>query len=240
MQAQGWLNWLAVVLYCAIALSFSACNESVTRRTVATELSIKGTVVFGTAEQNNFHPITLQSRIHDGNVVRTSYGALLNFALIPPALGQMSSNSEIKIEKLTISKDGNQTKGGMLDRIARMRLNRGKITVLFRRHNKSGSQLTISAPSAAITVDSDCLFRVQRNGTTTRLTCVRGKLYASPNAQSPVAIDSGYFQEWPSVHPTPIAADDDPAAQIDIVDSLAIADQLRQLQASWQKRRPFE
>jgi hypothetical protein len=228
MLAPNWLNWLAVVLYCAIALSFSACHESVTRRTVATEFSIKGTVVFGTAEQNNFQPITLQSRIHDGNVVRTSDGALLNFALIPPALAQMSSNSEIKIEKLRISKDGNQTKGGMLDRIARMRLNRGKITVLF------------SAPSAAIMVDSDCLFRVQRNGTTTRLTCVRGKVYASPNAQSPVAIDSGYFEEWPSVHPTPIAAADDPAAQIDIVDSLAIADHLRQLQASWQKRSPFE
>src|SRR5438874_5201817 len=132
------------LLCCGLA---SGCWEDVTTQVAATVLSVKGTVVFGMAEQNNFQPVTRESRIHDGDIVRTSDGALLDLALIPAALAQMSSNSEIKIEELRISKDGNQTDDGMRSRSARIRLSRGKITVLFSRQNKSRSFFAFSAPS---------------------------------------------------------------------------------------------
>ncbi len=225
-----------LAICCVLA---NGCSDGITRRTAATVFSVKGTVVFGTAEQNNFQPVTRESRIHDGDIVRTSDDALLDLALIPAALAQMSSNSEIKIEELRISKDGNQTDGGMRRRSARIRLSRGKITVLFSRYNKSGSLFAISAPSVMITADSDCLFRAQSDGTTTRLTCVRGNVYASRSAQPPVAIGAGYFQQWPSGRPKPIAAADDAAAQIDIVDSLEIGNQLGELQSGWQNQHPF-
>jgi len=221
---------------CALA---SGCSEGVTRRTAATVFFVNGTVVFGTAKQNNFQPVTRESRIHDGDIVRTSDGALLDLGLIPPALAQMSSNSEIELEELRISKDGNQTDGGMRSRTARVRLNRGKITVLFSRRDKIGSLFAISAPLVTITADSDCLFCVESDGKTTRLTCVGGKVYASRSAQPPVAIGAGYFQQWPSDRPEPIAAADDAAAQIDTVDSLEIGNQLRELQSSWQNQHPF-
>lgn len=224
------------LLCCGLA---SGCWEDVTTQVAATVLSVKGTVVFGMAEQNNFQPVTRESRIHDGDMVRTSDGALLSLGLIPAALAQMSSNSEIKIEELRISKDGNETGDGMRGRSARIRLSGGKITVLFSQRGKSASQFAISAPQAAITADSDCLFRIQSDGTTTRLTCVRGKVRASRRAQPPVEIGAGYSQQWPSVRPEPIAAADDAAAQIDIVDSLEIGNQLRELQSGWQDRRSF-
>jgi len=217
----------------------NGCSKGVNRRTAATVFSVKGTVVFGMAEQNKFQPVTRESRIHDGDLVRTSDGALLDLALIPAALAQMSSNSEIKIEELRISKNGNQTDGGMRSRSARIRLSRGKITVLFSQHNKSGSLFAISAPLVTITADSDCLFRVQSDGTTTRLTCVRGNIYVSRSAQPPVAIGAGYFQQWPPDRTEPIAAADDAAAQIDIVDSLEIGNQLGELQSGWQNQHPF-
>src|SRR6266436_6844800 len=141
----------AVALLLAICCGLAnGCSEGVTRRTAATVLSVKGTVIFRTAEQNNFEPVTRESRICDGDLVRTSDGALLNLALIPAALAQMSSNSEIKIEKLRISKDGNQTEGGIRSRSARIEISRGKITVLFRRRDKSASQLAINAPLVTI------------------------------------------------------------------------------------------
>jgi hypothetical protein len=234
------MRFPALIFLLAVCCGLAnGCSEGVTRRTAATVLSAKGTVVFGMAEQNNFQPVTRESRIHDGDIVRTSDGALLDVALIPAALAQMSSNSEIKIEELRISKDGNLTDDGMRSRSARIRLSRGEITVLFSRHNKSGSLFAISAPSVTITADSDCLFRVQSDGTTTRVTCVRGNVYTSRSAQPPVAIGPGYFQQWPSGGPKPIAAADDAAAQIDIVDSLEIGNQLRELQSGWQNQRPF-
>ena len=40
----------------------NGCSKGVTRRTAATVFSVKGTVVFGMAEQNNFRAVTRESR----------------------------------------------------------------------------------------------------------------------------------------------------------------------------------
>jgi len=217
----------------------NGCSEGVARRTAATVLSVKGDVVFGMAERNNFQPVTRESRIHDGSIIRTSGSALLDLGLIAGALAQMSSNSEIEIEELKISKDGNQTRGGMRSRSARIRLSRGKITVLFSGSDKSTSQFAITTPAVTVTPDSDCLFRVQRDDTKTRVTCVLGKVHAANGAQPPMTIGAGYFQQWPSTRPEPVPASEDAAAQIDITDSLEIETQLRELGAGWRNRRPF-
>jgi hypothetical protein len=224
-----------LALYCGLA---NGCSEAVTRRTAATVLSVKGDVVCGMAEKNNFQPVTRESRIPDGSIVRTLDGALLDLGLIAGALAQLSSNSEITIEELKISKDGNQTRGGMRSRSARILLSRGKITAQFSGRDKT-SQLAINTPAVTLTVDSDSLFRVQRDDATSRVTCVQGKVHASASAQPPITIAAGYFQEWPSTRPGPMAATEDAAAQIDITDSLEIENQLRVLGAGWQNRRPF-
>ena len=225
-----------LALCCGLA---NGCWKGVGRATTAAVLSVQGRVIFWNAEQNNFQPVTLNSRIHDGDTVRTSDGALMDLALIPAALTHVSANSEIKIEELRITKDGNQTDGGMRDRSARIRLSQGTITVLFSKADKSASHLSIDARQVGISVDSDCLFRVQTDDTTTRVMCGRGKIYVSVGAQSPVTIAAGYFQQWPSAGPGPLPVADDATAQIDITESLGIGDQLRKLQSDWQNRRPF-
>ena len=127
----------------------NGCSKGITRATAATVFFVRGNVVFGNAERNDFQPVTSKSKIHLGDTVRTSEGASINLALIPGAFVQLSGNSEIKIEDLRLTKDGNETAGGMLDRRAQIRLNRGRIVSLFsrsdrsaiplRRHNKSGN-----------------------------------------------------------------------------------------------------
>jgi hypothetical protein len=112
-----------LALYCGLA---NGCSEGVTRRTVAIVLSVKEDVFCGMAKKNNFQPVTRESRIPDGSLVRTSDRALLDLGLIAGALAQLSSNSEITIEELKISKDGNQTRGGMRSRGARAPRNQGK------------------------------------------------------------------------------------------------------------------
>jgi FecR protein len=225
------------LLCCGLA---SGCWKGATRQIAATVLSVHGPVVFGADEQTDLRPVAPETRLPGGSSVRTLDGAWLNLALVPGALLQLSSNSEIKIEELNISKDGNETDGGMRGRVARLRLSRGKITALFSRSDKSASQFAIGARQATITVDSDCLFCVQSDQTTTRLTCVRGKVYVWHSGQPvAVAIGAGYFQKWPSVRLETTAAADNAAAQIDVADSLKIGDELRELQFGWQNRRPF-
>ncbi len=224
------------LLCCGLA---SGCWKGVTTQVAATVLSMHGPVVFGIDEQMDFRPVAPESRLRDGSTVRTLDGAWLNLALLPGALLRLSSNSEIKIEELKISKDGNETGDAMRSRTGRVRLNWGKITILFSRSDKSASQVAISARQATITADSDSLFCVQSDHATTRLTCVQGKVYASQSAQPAVTIGAGYFQKWPSARLETIAATEDAAAQIDVADSLEIGDQLHELQSGRQNRRPF-
>ena len=79
-----------------------ALKESLARH-VAIVFSVRGNVVFGNAERNDFQPVTPKSRIQAGDVVRTSEGASINLALTAGAFVQLAGNSEIKIENLSIN-----------------------------------------------------------------------------------------------------------------------------------------
>lgn len=217
----------------------NGCSKGVTRATVATVFFIKGDVVFGSAERNQFEPVTLKSKIHDGDTVRTLEGAAINLALVPGAFVQLSGDSEIKIQELRLTKDGNETAGGMLDRRARLRLVRGKVSILFSRPDRSASYLAVTTSQSTITPDSDCLFSVWTDGTITRATCGRGEVIASGDGQPAVKIAAGYFHQWPTASKEPIAATADAGAQMDIITSLEAEKELLDQAAGWQNRRVF-
>ena len=201
--------------------------------------SVRGRVIFGNSERNDLQPVTLKSRIHSGDNVRSSDGASIDLALIPAALARLSGDSEIKIDELSIAKDGNQTAGGICDRTARIRLSRGKVIVLFTPSDKSASQFAVTTGQLTIKPDSDCLFCVWTDGKTTRVTCAKGNVNAPSDAQAPVTIAAGYFQEWPTMRKTPVPATEDASAQIDITESLEAEQRLQNEGSAWQKRRPF-
>lgn len=228
-----------LVLSAALCLLLaSSCSEGISRATAAAVFSIKGRVIFGNAERNDFQPVTLKSRIHSGDTVRSSDGASIDLALIPAALAQLPGDSEIKIDELSVTKDGNQTAGVMRDRTARIRLSRGRVVVLFIPTDRSASQFAVTTGQLTIKPDSDCLFCVWTDGKTTRLTCTKGKITASADAQ-PVTIAAGYFQEWPTTRKAPVPATEDASAQIDITESLEAEQRLQNEGSAWQNRRPF-
>jgi len=217
----------------------SSCSKEISRATAAAVFSVKGRVVFGNAERNDFQPVTLKSRIHGGDAVRSSDGAWIDLALIPPALARLSGDSEIKIDELSMTKDGNQTAGGMRARAARIRLSRGKIIVLFTPSDNTASQFAITTGQLTVKPNSDCLFSVWTDGKTTRVTCAKGKITASADAQTPVTIAAGYFQEWPTTRKAPVPATQDASAQIDITESLEAEQRLQNEGSAWQNRWPF-
>jgi hypothetical protein len=220
------------------SLLANGCSKGISRATAAAVFSVKGRVVFGNAERNDFQPATVKSRIHSGDTVQSSDSASIDLALIPAALARLSGDSEIKIDELSITKDGNQTAGGMRDRTARIRLSRGRVVVLFIPTDRSASQFAVTTGQLTIKPDSDCLFCVWTDGKTTRLTCTKGKITASGDAQ-PVTIAAGYFQEWPTTRKAPVPATEDAAAQIDITESLEAEQPLQNEADAWQNRRPF-
>ena len=225
----------------ALCLCFlgAGCSKGVTRAIAATLFFVNGEVVFGNAERNQFQRVTPTSRIQDGDTVRTSQGAAINLSLVPGAFVQLSGNSEITIEELRLTKDGNETAGGMLNRHARIRLNRGRVSILFSRPERSTSYLAVTTNQSTTKPDSDCLFSVWTDGRTTRVTCGRGEVIASGNGQSTVKIAAGYFHQWPTASKEPIAATADAAAQMDIRTSFEAEKELLDQAAGWQNRRAF-
>jgi hypothetical protein len=231
-------SFISVLTLCFCLLA-NGCSKGITRTTAATVFFMRGNVVFGNAERNDFQPVTSKSKIHAGDTVRTSEGASINLALIPGAFVQLSGNSEIKIEDLRLTKDGNETAGGVLDRRASTRLNRGRIVSLFSHSDRSASEFKVTTGQVTLRPDSDCLFSVWTDGTTTRATCGRGEVSASIDAQPPMKIAAGYFSQWPTASKDPIAAIADASAQMDIKTALDVEPELLDQAAGWQNRRVF-
>src|SRR5438046_1056566 len=137
-----------LAVYIALcSLLANGCSTGINQATAVTVFSVKGKVVFGNAERNDFQPVTLKSRIHVGDTVRSLNGALVDLALIPGAFAELSGDSDINIEELKVPKDGNETAGGMRDRSARIRLNRGKIINLFSLSDQSCAQVNNKPPN---------------------------------------------------------------------------------------------
>ena len=227
------------VLALCFCLLGNGCSKGITRATAATVFFVRGNVVFGNAERNDFQPVTSKSKIHAGDTLRTSDGASINFALISGAFVQLSGNSEIKIQDLRLTKDGNETAGGVLDRRAQIRLNRGRIVSLFSHSDTSASEFNVTTGQVTLSPDSDCLFAVWTNGTTSRVTCGRGEVRTSVDAQAPVEIAAGYFSQWPTASKESNAAAADASAQMDIKTALDVEPELLDQAAGWQNRRVF-
>ena len=227
------------VLALSVSLLGSGCSKEITRSTVAVVFSVKGKVVFGHSERNDFQPVTPKSRIEAGDVVRTSDGASINLALISGVFVQLTENSEIKIEHLRMTKDGNETAGGVLDRRASIRLTRGRIVSLFSHSDRSASEFNVATGQVNLRPDSDCLFSVWTDGASSRIACGRGEVNAFADAQSPVKIAAGYFSQWPTASKKPIAAIANAVAQMDIKTALDVEPELLDEAAGWQNRRVF-
>jgi FecR-like protein len=227
------------VLAISLCLLGNGCSKGITRSTAATVFFVKGNVVFGNAERNDFRPVSAKSKIHAGDTVRTSDGASLDLALMPGAFVQLSGNSEIKIEDLRLTKDGNETAGGVLDRRAAIRLNRGKIVSLFSHSDRSASEFSVATGQVLLRPDSDCLFSVSTDGTTTRAACGRGELSVPGADRPPMTIVAGYFSQWPAAAKEPMAAITDARAQMDVKTALDVELKLLDQAAGWQNRRVF-
>jgi hypothetical protein len=221
------------------SLMANSCSDSIARSTDATVLLVQGRVSFGSNERADSQPVVAKTKIHQGDIVRSSDGAFVDLQLIPGALARLSADSEITIEELKLVKDGNDTSDGMRNRSARLRLNRGKILILFSRAGTGSSQVTIRANQVTVSPDSDCLFSVCTDGTRTRVTCARDKISASDAAQRQVTINAGYFQNWPQTAPKPLQSAGNAAAQVDTREAIEAERQVLDEASASQNHRPF-
>jgi hypothetical protein len=216
------------------AFVLSGCWEGMSRQVVATILSLRGQIVYSSRDGASFEPVSPETKLGAGSTLKTSTDGEINIALIPGALAQISNNSELKIEELRLTKDGDETGDAIRERTARVELRRGGMVVLF----DGFARFTIETPQATITVLPDCLIRLDVDASRTRLTCVRGRIYAAREQGQISPVDAGYVCEWPSDH-GPLPAADDAQGQIDATATLQVARELSDLEAAQRDHLPF-
>jgi hypothetical protein len=223
-----------VALTLASAFSLVGCWEGITRSISATVLSARGEVSVLEKGSTNFRRLEFGTNLSAGTALKTSADAQLNLELVPGALAQISGDSELKIEELKLTKDGNETGDSIRERIARIELRRGGMVVLF----EGFARFTIETPEATISVLPSCLLRLDVDKHGTRAMCVRGKFYATPKNGQVVAVDAGYFREWPSER-GPVSTAEDRRSQTDTTVTLEAARELQELAAAQRDRLPF-
>lgn len=223
-----------VVLTLAFAFSLVGCWEGITRSIFATVLSARGEVSVLEKGSTNFRRLEFGTNLSAETVFKTSADAQLNLELVPGALAQISGDSELKIEELELTKDGNETGDAIRERIARIELRHGGVVVLF----EGFARFTIKTPEATISVLPSCLLRLDVDEGEVRATCVRGKFYATPKNGQAAAVDAGYFHKWPSER-GPESAAEDRRGQTDTTATLEAARELQELAAAQRDRLPF-
>jgi hypothetical protein len=237
MRTQDWSKFFCVFLWCGLALSFFACREGVTRRVMATVLSVNGTADVRQEGDSEFHEITPASLFGVGALVRTGTGGTLDLAFLPNALADLSEKTELQIDELTLTKDGNATRNDIRSRMVRLRLLRGTMHASFNRLRGSKSDLAIRTPHGELTASSDSIFFVNVDDRRTRVVCVYGMITARVESTD-FSIEAGNFQEFPSGHLSARAAEDDGQAQREVASTIDADHALQDLEGRQLLSRP--
>lgn len=233
------MRYVAVALLASVAPLLNGCEHSLSRAVLATVLSTRGPVVWNDGKNYDFHPLNDQGQPAGGATLRTTNDAHVSLVLVPGLLVKVGDSSELKIEELRLSKNGNETEDEMLRRVARIALVRGKVDALLQRRDESEIRFSIGTGHVTVSADRDCLFQVEAGNAKTRVICTRGKIYVAITNQQISVINAGYFQEWPSPATAPTLAAEDARAQVGITDTLEAERELLDLQAHQSSRLPF-
>src|SRR5438477_11276201 len=87
----------------------SGCWEGMSRQVVATILSLRGQIVYSSKEGGSFEPISSETKLGAGSILRTFTDVVVNIALIPGELKQVYGNSELMYEDLELTQYFNDT-----------------------------------------------------------------------------------------------------------------------------------
>lgn len=225
------LRFVAILL---IALAEAGCWEGSSRDTLATVLSLEGSATIRADGGRTFSDLRTTDNPGAHAILRTAPGSRLALALLPNCLCVLDQNTALKISRLAISKDGNETGEDMRARVAETELMQGRI---FVSHvwGEAQARLVVSTGNGDLSTPSNATVWIEFADGKTRVTCVSGWVEFRPSgAPASTRIPPGSVGQWPSTAAAFTAADADPRGQEDLEKGIELDRKLRELAA--QKR----
>ncbi len=212
-------------------LAFGSCRPLFQRQVAGTILSLEGEAQ-GTQNGKSV-ALTNRSWVHPGERITTAAGARLDLLLLPGVLVSLAGQSEIEIEQLRLTRDGDETIRPMTSREAKLRLLRGTLFATVGQAQRR-SKMVIQTAAGSLTAFDLRTFKIEVDGNRARIMSVRGKaIFAAADGSGVVTIGPGYFAEWPAHLAVPQAALSDLAAQAEVTQILSTEKRLRHLQKEY-------
>jgi hypothetical protein len=208
-------------LFAAVVL-LSSCGEGITRSVSATILETRGTVRAKSGPDSQFGSAEPGLALGAGALLQTDEAAQADLALLPNILARILSRTDLTINGLKLSKDGNETGDAMIARRAEISLGEGAIFLKHRRPPGSFGSLLVKTPHASITANSDCLIYIETTPRRLRVICVRGLVEIAPaSGQKAFSAEAGSMAELPSQTSSLVAVAGDAAAQEKVSDAIS-------------------
>jgi hypothetical protein len=204
------LRTLAAALFAA---ALCGCWQSTTREVLSSVLLVDGETTLDPHSGGNL--VALARNLHPGpgDAVETKGASRAGLALLPSVLVELGPATRIKIKRLELSKDGNETGSNIRGRLAEIELSKGRI-VVSHAWGEALARFSLMTPEGEVTTPSNALFVVDAKPERTRITCASGWLEFRPvGTTSAARIPPGSTAEWSGTALKVTPAETDPVAQ---------------------------
>ena len=223
------LKSLFIALTGMTALIVSGCTGKITREVNARLLGFEQSVSLEDSTSGNAaRAIAPRMSVRKGELVRTGGEGRADLMLLPGALLELGPNAAIRLEELSLTKNGNALDEAM-SRLVLLRVMEGTALLVIQFESEPG-QFQVVTPNGVLSTGRPGTFLVQVEGDQTRITCIRGAGTFGKTGDDPVSIEAGFFRVIPSNVPDPTGVETDSKAQEDVDYALNVERKLLNLQ----------
>ena len=210
-------------------MTLASCRPWFTRQVSGEILAVEGAPE-GILQGKTIR-LTERTGISPGMTIRVPPGSRIDLLLLPGILIELQPDTEVEIERLRLSRDGDESIRPMIAREATIRLLRGALFATVG-HAPTRSGLEIETLVGSVIAGSGRAFMTAAEGQKLRIVSARGKVAFAPLDGTPlIKIEPGYFAVLPGASATPqSAAESGAPAQKEVAETIKTESQLRQLE----------
>jgi hypothetical protein len=172
------------------------------------------------ADSSNARALSREERFGAGDQIRVGDDGVAVLCLTPGIYLRCFKETYVRIEALTVSKDGNETGNAMNTRRASVRFEEGRGHFFLPAAGSSRADVRIDSRRGTLSARAGSLFSITLKGDSMRVLCARGELNWSGSAAGVTTIGAGYFSDRGSDAGgtrDPSSAADDASAQEEII-----------------------
>jgi hypothetical protein len=189
--------------------------------------------VSGKSDSRESRALSRDDNLAAGGEIRLQADSVAVLCLTPGIYLRCLGETRIRIEALSISKDGDETGNAMYMRRATFRLEGGRVHVFLPNAGPSRANLRIDSPRGILTMKAGTLASISLTPDSARVLCARGQVDWSEASSDSINIGAGYFVDHGNTALAgrePVSAADDAAAQVEIMALLDSADAIMDLE----------